>query len=299
MDDQQPQIGVPVQLQSGVRRILAPNPSPMTYWGTNTYLVGQNSVAVIDPGPDDPAHIEAICRAAPKVSHIICTHAHVDHTAGVQTLAEATGAPVYAYGPAHRGQSELMKSLVAQGLTSGGEGVDHGFAPDVQLEDGEVIEGDGWALDLMWTPGHIGNHISLALGDAVFTGDHVMGWATSIVSPPDGDMGAFLASCDRLLKRPSDRIYYPGHGLPVENPHDRVKWLVAHRKEREAQILQHLKIAAHTPHELVERIYADIPKALYPAAERNVFAHLIDLHERKLVTVEGAVKVGQSFALSA
>lgn len=295
MDNQPPKIGQPEQLQHGVRRILAPNASPMTYWGTNTYLVGQDAVAVIDPGPNDPAHLAAIQQAAPNITHIIVTHAHVDHTAGVAALAQAAGAPVYAFGPADRGQSDLMRALVAQGLTSGGEGVDRDFAPDVQLEDGQVIEGPDWQLQVIWTPGHIGNHISLRYGDAVLTGDHVMGWATSIVSPPDGDMGAFLASCDRLLAHSGDRVYYPGHGDPVTDPHDRVRWLIAHRKEREAQILSELRAGPMMPHQLVEIIYADIPKALFPAAERNVFAHLIDLHEREIVAVKGPVKVNQKF----
>ena len=259
------------KLERGIQRIIAPNASPMTYWGTNTYLVGQNSCAVIDPGPNDMSHFETIIEAAgglDRITHIFVTHAHVDHSLGARTLAKMTGAPIYAYGPAHRGQSNLMTRLVADGLSSGGEGIDADFYPNVQLEDCETICGDGWTLEAIWTPGHISNHICLAFGDAVFSGDHVMDWSTSIVSPPDGDVGAFLESCEKLIAR-NDRIFYPGHGEPVTNPQERTRWLIDHRRQRERQIVDVLKSGPKSPTEIVRVIYTDIPVALYAAAERN------------------------------
>ncbi len=286
-------------LESNIKRLIAPNPSPMTHWGTNTYLVGQDSFAVIDPGPNDHSHFEAILEAAggkERISHIFVTHAHADHSLGARPLADITGAPIYAYGPAHRGQSSLMTRLVAEGLSSGGEGVDDEFNPDFLLDDGDVVSGDGWTLSAVWTPGHISNHICLALGDAVFSGDHVMDWATSIVSPPDGDVGAFLASCEKLLAR-NDRVYYPGHGDPVTNPQARTRWLIEHRRLRESQIIDVLKTGPQTPRGIVTQVYTDIPSALYGAAERNVFAHLIDLVERNVVSCDGPIRVVETYEL--
>lgn len=287
MTDDKPKTGVAVEMEAGIRRILAPNASPMTYWGTNTYLVGTNEVAVIDPGPLDQAHFDAI-RAATDggaaVTHIVVTHSHVDHSLGAPELARQLNVPTVAYGPATKGMSPLMRRLTEEGLESGGEGVDHAFTPDLILEDGETLSGEGWQLEAIWTPGHLSNHISLAMGDAVFTGDHVMDWATSIVSPPDGDVGAFLASCEKLLKR-DDRIYYPGHGNPVTEPAKRTQWLIDHRKEREGQIVELLQTGPQSPQEIVGIIYADVPITLHGAAKRNVFAHLIDLYERDVVMV--------------
>ena len=297
--DEVPEIGVAVEVENGIRRILAPNASPMTHYGTNSYLIGEAEVAVVDPGPADSHHIEALIQAAGgenKISHIVVTHAHVDHSLGVAELSARTGAPVYAFGPADRGQSDLMKRLVVEGMHSGGEGIDSAFMPDVQLEDGDRIVGKEWVLDVIWTPGHIGNHVCLAMGDVVLTGDHVMQWATSIVSPPDGDVGAFLNSCQKLLQR-SNRLFLPGHGENVLEPHERTQWLVDHRKERESQILSVLEMGHQTPMDIVEKIYVDIPKALFGAAERNVFAHLIDLCERKIVTSDGLVRVASRYGL--
>lgn len=295
-----PESGVAVEVQDGIRRVLAPNASPMTYHGTNSYLIGEQEVAIVDPGPADSAHIDALITAAggaDRITHVIVTHAHVDHSQGVTMLAEKTGAPVYAFGPADRGQSDLMKRLVQEGMHSGGEGVDHGFTPDIQLEDGVQISGAEWNLDVIWTPGHIGNHVCLAMGDVVLSGDHVMQWATSIVSPPDGDVGAFLNSCEKLLTR-DDRIYLPGHGENVDDPKGRTQWLIDHRKEREAQIVGVLDGGTYTPMEIVAKIYTEIPPALYGAAERNVFAHLIDLCERGLTASEGQVRVASRYKLA-
>lgn len=295
-----PPVGVLEQLEPGIRRILAPNPSPMTYWGTNTYVVGEGQVAVIDPGPDEPAHLQAILDGllpGEEVSHILVTHAHLDHSPLARPLSEATGAPVLAYGDALAGRSDVMTDLVAGGLTSGGEGVDAGFRPDETLADGERIHGDGWHLDTIWTPGHFANHLCFAFADAVFTADHVMGWASSLVSPPDGDLTAFMASCRKLAAR-SDRIYYPGHGTPVADPAARITWLITHRLGRETQILDTLALGPGTVSSLTEAIYTDTPAALIPAARRNVFAHLIDLTTRGLTRAEPGLSEAADFSLT-
>ena len=295
-----PPAGVMEQLEPGIRRILAPNPSPMTYWGTNTYVVGEGRVAVIDPGPADTGHLQAILDGlAPgeEVSHILVTHAHLDHSPLARPLAEATGAPVLAYGDALAGRSEVMAELVAGGLTSGGEGVDAGFAPDETLNDGDTVHGDSWSLDALWTPGHFANHLCFALGDAVFTADHVMGWASSLVSPPDGDLTAFMTSCRKLAAR-NDRVYYPGHGAPVTAPTQRINWLITHRMGREAQILAALEAGPATVATLTQAIYTDTPPALIPAARRNVFAHLIDLTTREKTRADPTLSEAANFSLT-
>lgn len=293
-----PPVGEMQQMEPGIRRILAPNPSPMTYWGTNTYVIGTGRVAVLDPGPADPGHMQAILDGlAPgeTVSHILVTHAHLDHSPLARPLADATGAPVLAYGNALAGRSRVMRDLVAGGLTSGGEGVDADFTPDEVLSDGEVITGADWQVETLWTPGHFANHLCFAMGDAVFTADHVMGWASSLVSPPDGDLTAFMTSCRKLAAR-ADRVYYPGHGDPVTDPKTRIDWLITHRLTREAQILRQLDQRPQDIPSLTEAIYADTPPALLPAARRNVFAHLIDLHSRAMVEAKPRLEEGAKFS---
>jgi len=267
----------PEDVTAEVRRLLAPNPSPMTERGTNSWLVGRNSVAVIDPGPADAAHVDRIVAACPGgISHIIVTHAHRDHSGGAPLLAARCGAPVLAFGPVGAGRTALMERLAAEGLTGGGEGVDAGFAPDRDVADGEDIVGEGWRLRAHWTPGHFGNHMSLALGRTVFTGDHVMGWATSLVSPPDGDLTQFMDSCRRLLAL-APGMLLPGHGAPVADGAGRIREIVAHRQGRTAQIRSALGDRPLTVPALTRAIYTEVAPALLPAAERNVFAHLIAL----------------------
>ncbi|MCT8329098.1 MBL fold metallo-hydrolase [Albidovulum sediminis] len=283
--------------EPGLRVLRAPNPGPMTHSGTNTYILGEGRVAVIDPGPALAPHLAAILAAlAPgeKVSHILVTHSHADHSPLARPLAEATGAPVLAFGDAAAGRSPRMADLALEGALGGGEGVDAAFRPDVAIGDGAVIDGDGWTLRAIHTPGHIGNHLCLAWGDRVFSGDHVMGWATSLVSPPDGDMGAYMQSLDRLAAEGAARLF-PGHGDPVDDPAARIAALAAHRREREAQILAALAGGAADVPALAARIYTDTPAALLPAATRNVLAHLVDLMDRNLVECDGTPGTASRF----
>ncbi len=295
-----PPTGQPELIAPDIRRLLAPNPSPMTHWGTNTYLIGKTDIAVIDPGPQNSAHLRAILAAltpAQRITHVFVTHAHLDHSPLARPLADATGAKVLAYGNAQAGRSEVMQDLVAGGLTDGGEGVDHDFTPDIYLEDAEVIHGESWSLTALWTPGHMANHMCFDVQGLVFTGDHVMGWASSLVSPPDGDLAAFMASCARLARR-QDKAYLPGHGAVVTDPVARIEWLIRHRQEREAAIISKLKREPATVTRLTRQIYTDIPPALLPAANRNVFAHLIDLQTRGQVAANPCLEFGATFTLN-
>lgn len=272
-------------LEPGLRRITAPNPSPMTLHGTNTFLLGERDIAVIDPGPAIDSHMQAILAAlgpGQRISHIFVTHSHLDHSPLARALSDATGAPVLAAGPSDWGRSRTMQMLAAAGGIGGGEGVDADFAPDRQIADGEVIRGEDWQIEVLHTPGHMANHLSFAWNGALFSGDLVMGWSTSLISPPDGDLTAFRTSLTRLAAR-GDRLYYPAHGEAVPDPAGRCRDLLDHRTGREAQILAALKSGPATPADLTARIYADLDTRLAPVAERNVLAHLIDLVERKLV----------------
>lgn len=294
-----PTPGDPVLLEPGVRRILAPNPSPMTHRGTNTYLVGEGDVALIDPGPNDRAHLASILssmRPGERITHIFVTHSHLDHSGLAAPLARATGAPVLAFGASDAGRSPIMTELLKNGLESGGEGSDRGFLPDETLADEEEVHGADWSISALWTPGHFGNHMCFTFGSALFSGDHVMGWASTMVSPPDGDIAAFMESTEMLSRR-SDRIFYPGHGGPITSPVDRATELVAHRRAREAQILQALADAPAGVSEITRRIYVDTPPQLLPAAQRNVFAHLIDLVSKSVVLASPNLSTQAKFSL--
>ncbi|WP_419738035.1 MBL fold metallo-hydrolase [Ruegeria sp.] len=292
-----PPAGVAQELDPGLRRILAPNPSPMTYRGTNTYLLGTRDLAVIDPGPLCDAHLEAILDALTpdqRISHILVTHTHLDHSPLAAPLSARTGAPILAFGGPEAGRSAVMTDLAKSGMVQGGEGIDTAFRPDIELADGELITGDDWQLEVIHAPGHLGNHIALAWGDVCFTADHVMGWASSLVSPPDGDLTDFMAACHRLQQRDWS-VFHAGHGAPIENPAERLEWLIQHRLGREAQILAALADRQGSARQLAERIYTDTPKALLPAAERNVLAHLIDLAGKSKVTYDGPIASGAVF----
>ena len=299
MSNEPPKAGVPVRLEDGLSCVLAPNPSPMTYWGTNTYLLGTDSLAVIDPGPLDDEHLAALVAAIADrpVSHILVTHSHLDHSPLARALSEETAAPIYAFGDSYSGRSEIMKTLAASGEMGGGEGVDHDFKPDVQLTDGEVINGDGWQLTAMHTPGHFGNHLSFLWGNAAFTGDHLMGWASSLVSPPDGDLTDFMASCAVLSKTTMTRAY-SAHGAPILDAQSRLADLVSHRLTREAEILAALRTGPATPADLTTRIYHDVAKPLLPMAQRNVLAHLVNLTQRKKAQPISPLSAATQFVLT-
>ncbi|WP_170570594.1 MBL fold metallo-hydrolase [Ruegeria atlantica] len=296
-DDFNPPAGTAIELQLGLRRILAPNPSPMTFRGTNTYLLGTGELAVIDPGPLSESHLHAILDAVQpgqRISHIVVTHTHLDHSPLARPLAERTGAPILAFGGPEAGRSTVMTRLALDGLAGGGEGIDTTFVPDIELPDGAQITGDNWQLEVVHTPGHLGNHIALAWGDVCFTGDHVMGWASSLVSPPDGDLTDFMEACYRLRTRDWS-VFHAGHGAPIKDPAARLDWLIKHRQTREAQILSALEDRPGTARDLAKRIYVDTPAALLPAAERNVFAHLIDLVGKSQIAPEGKLSKDARF----
>lgn len=296
-DDFNPTPGVPCALAPSLRRLLAPNPSPMTYRGTNTYLLGQTDIAVIDPGPLNDAHLDAILAAlqpGQRVSHIFVTHSHLDHSPLAAPLSARTGAPILAFGGPQAGRSAVMTQLAQRGLAGGGEGIDTDFRPDIELADGETVATDDWQLEVIHTPGHLGNHVALAWGDVCFTADHVMGWASSLVSPPDGDLTDFMAACHRLRARDWS-VFHAGHGAPITQPAERLDWLIDHRLGREAQILDTLSQGPATAHELAQRIYTDTPKALLPAAERNVFAHLVDLTGKSRIAPDATLSATARF----
>lgn len=256
--------------------ILAPNPSPLTGPGTNTFLIGDRHVAVIDPGPDDPGHRQAILDAGKgRISHIFVTHAHLDHSAGAASLSRETGAPVIAFGDALAGRSPVMRRLAADGGVGGGEGLDHSFAPDILLRDGEMFETPDWSLRAHHTPGHAGNHLCFQLDDLLFCGDIVLGWSSTLISPPDGDLGDYFRSLERIGAIESRRLL-PAHGAAIDDPAARLAELAAHRRERTAQILAALRNGPADAAGLAASIYQVSP-ALMPAAARNVLAHLLAL----------------------
>jgi glyoxylase-like metal-dependent hydrolase (beta-lactamase superfamily II) len=268
------------QVAPGIRRLLAPNPSPFTFTGTQTYVVGEGEVAVIDPGPDESEHIQALMGALDRerVTAILVTHTHRDHSPGSRPIAAATGAPIVGCAPL---------AIPDEGPRPDAA-FDFDYRPDVVLADGGRVAGEGWTLEAVATPGHTSNHLCFALleAGALFTGDHVMGWSTTIVSPPDGDMAAYMQSLDRLLAR-DDRVYYPTHGPAVDNPRVHVQALIDHRRMREAQILEQLEAGEGRIAEMVAKLYTDTDPALFPAAERSVLAHLIDLEQRGRATFDG------------
>ena len=267
--------GLTEQLEPRVRRVLAPNPSPYTYTGTQTYLVGSaGRLAVIDPGPDDPAHIDALMEAIgdAQVAAIMCTHTHRDHSPAAAPLAIRTGAPIVGCAPLALDDSGPRADA----------SFDRTYAPDRVLADGESMTGSDWTLTAVHTPGHTSNHLCFALEEsgALFTGDHVMGWSTSVIVPPDGDMSAYMASLDKLQSR-EDRVYYPAHGPQINNPRQLVRGMIGHRRQRENQIVRLL--SEHGPLTaagFVPRMYKGLDPRLAGAAEMSVTAHLIDLERR-------------------
>ena len=281
----EPAYGEPVPVAPGVARLTVNNPSAFTFHGTNSYIVGADTLAIIDPGPEDEAHLRALIKAirGRPVSHILVSHTHVDHSPLAARLAAETGAKVLAEGP-HRPARPLRIGEVNPLDASG----DTAFAPDAVLADGELVDGDGWALRAIFTPGHTANHLAFALEGTgiLFSADHVMAWSTSIVAPPDGAMADYMASLDRLLER-DDAVYLPGHGGPVKQPAAFLRGLKAHRKMRERAILERLKSGDRTIPEMVAAIYREVDPRLHGAAGLSVLAHLEDLVGRGVVAVEG------------
>lgn len=274
-----------------IRRVTAKNPGGFTFHGTGTYIVGSGQLAVIDPGPDDPAHIDAILAATrgETITHILVTHTHMDHSPGARPLKARTGAPILAFG-GHQGEAGDAGVAVE-------EGADTGFAPDIQLHDGSKITGNNFTFTALHTPGHMSNHLCFELAEerALFTGDHVMGWSTSVVVPPDGDMDSYLGSLERLAAR-DDAVLIPTHGGPVGGPHDPlsrqpqhfVRQLIDHRRAREAQILALLSGGPKTIPDMVRVIYAQVDVRLHGAAGQSMLAHLISLERAGRVHHDGA-----------
>ena len=266
------------QLEPGIARILAHNPSAFTYFGTQSYLVGAHEVAVIDPGPDLPEHLDALEQAigGRPVTAIMCTHTHRDHSPAARPLAEATGAPIIGCAP-------LALETVGPRADASFDG---DYAPDRLLQDGEEVDVDGKPILAVATPGHTSNHLCFAYEGALFTGDHVMGWSTTVVVPPDGDMAAYMQSLDKLRQR-EDRIYYPAHGPAVTNPQQYVRGLIGHRMQREKQILKLVGEQARDIPDIVASAYPGLDPRLVTAAGGSVYAHLLDLERRGLVQPDG------------
>lgn len=275
-------------LEPDLRLIRAPNPSPLTGDGTNSYILGRAAQIVIDPGPEDAAHLARLMAALADggpVEAILVTHTHLDHSPLAHALSTATGAPVMGFGTALAGRSARMQALAASGMVSSGESVDLRFRPDRVLAHGETVSCGPETLRALWTPGHFGNHLCFEWRGAVFSGDHVMGWSTSLVAPPDGDMAAYRASLERLHSVGARRLY-PGHGDPVPDPAARIAELCLHRAARERAIVTALDEGPLDIGRIVARVYTQTPPALHRAAARNVLAHLIDLEARGLVRAD-------------
>ena len=298
--DYDPAFGADVRLSPLVRRVLARNPSPFTFHGTGTYIIGRDRLAVIDPGPEDEAHLNAIMAAVGNaaVTHILITHTHSDHSPLARQLKGRTGAKTYGFGP--HGARRHADGVQME------EASDIGFKPDVTVRDGDIIAGEGWTFECVFTPGHTSNHMCFALKDekAFFPGDHVMGWSTTVVGPPDGDMRAYMRSLEKLTKR-DDAVYYPTHGAPVGGPHDRlarnpqdyVRILAEHRRDREAQILDAIGRGLHEIPAMVAHMYSDVDKRLHPAAAMSVFAHLVAMTEDRRVVTDGAPRPNGTYRL--
>ena len=276
-----------------VRRVIAKNPSAFTFHGTGTYIIGEGKVAVIDPGPIDEAHISAIDEALGDevVTHMLITHTHMDHSPAARLLARRRPAATYGFGPHGAGK-------VAEGVQVE-EGGDMEFRPDVQVGHGDVIDGDGWSVECVYTPGHTSNHLCFSLREerALFSGDHVMGWSTSVISPPDGDMKSYMDSLDLLLER-DDEVYWPTHGPAITSPKAHVQAFIEHRRERERQILDFLANGPAHIADMVPTMYAAVPVGLHPAAARSVFAAMQFLVERGDVACDGELAVESRFRLA-
>ncbi len=278
------------QVSPMIRRVICNNPGAFTFKGTGTYIIGKGNVAVVDPGPLDDDHIAALLAAldGETVTHQIITHTHRDHSPAAAPMKIATSAPTYGYGP-HHGNQRAPKVE---------EGGDWDFRPDHVVQDGDVIEGNGWTLEAVHTPGHTSNHLCFALKEenALFSGDHVMGWSTSVISPPDGDMAHYLHSLRKLLDR-EDAMFWPTHGSPIKDPKPFVRAFLEHREEREVAIRKCIADGHRTIEAMVPIIYKDVDKRLYRAAGRSVLAHLIQMQDEERVRCDGPADVDSVFDL--
>ncbi|MBA8835603.1 MULTISPECIES: MBL fold metallo-hydrolase [Rhizobium] len=284
-----------VPVVSGVERVTVNNPGPFTFFGTNSYIVGSSSVAVIDPGPEDEAHFQALMAALAgrAVTHIFVSHTHRDHSPLARRLQAATGAVTVGQGP-HRPARPLRDGEI----NPFAESSDLSFVPDITLGDGETLSGDGWALSAVLTPGHTANHAAFALAgrDILFSGDHVMAWSTSIVAPPDGSMADYMASLERLIAR-DDRLLLPGHGGPVTEPSTFLRALKAHRLKREQAVLARVQAGDTGIAEMVKVIYRDTDPKLHGAAALSVLAHIENLMERGEIAADGPPSLAATYRL--
>ena len=286
--------GVASRLSPKIRRVIANNPSAFTYTGTGTYIVGHGKVAVIDPGPADEGHIQAILQATrgEEITAIVITHTHNDHSPGSALLQPSTSAKTYGFGP-HGAGKNTEDSVVVE------EGGDMAFQPDEVVQDGDVISEGDWQLQCVHTPGHTSNHICYRLTEerVLFTGDHVMGWSTSVISPPDGDMADYMASLNLLLTG-EDKVYWPTHGPSITRPKEHVNAFIGHRKDREQQILAQLRSGKRSISDMVPDMYRDVNPGLYPAAARSVFAAMLYLVERGIVKSDNVPAQDAEFYLA-
>jgi len=294
--DFEPRHGEPVEIRPGVRRVTAANEGPFTFRGTNTFLIGTKNLAVLDPGPADAAHVDALMRAigGAEVSHILLTHTHRDHSDAAALVKQRTGAPVVSGG----------KNRVERPPPSGEDvrldaGTDHGFAADRMLADGDFVDVGRYRLEAVATPGHAANHLAFALvgTETLFSGDHVMGWSTTVVAPPDGSMADYMRSLDRLLARP-EKLYLPAHGGPIAHGPDHVRALKAHRVMRENAIVDNLRAGAGSVPELVARVYAGLDPRLAGGAALSTLAHLEDLVVRGIVASDGPPALDRRYWLA-
>ncbi len=326
--DIDPAYGDVVELSPLIRRVVCKNPGRFTFKGTGTYIVGRGEVAVIDPGPKDEDHIAALLAAVAgeEVTHIVITHTHGDHSPGAGPLQTATGAKTYGFGPhpvvppeaaaaftpttwktleptpeeLEELKASMPKKATKEGHAEQEEPSDVNFAPDVELAHGETIEGGNWTLEGVYTPGHISNHMCFGLREesALFTGDHIMGWSTTVVPPPDGSMADYMASLELVQKREGDRVYYPTHGPPIDLPGEFVASLIQHRLDREQQILTCLASGPKTIPEMVTAMYTDTtPHILHMAAGQSVLSQLVWLVEKQAVAASSTALADATYSL--
>ncbi|MBE05142.1 MAG: MBL fold metallo-hydrolase [Gammaproteobacteria bacterium] len=282
--------GIATTVAPGIRRVMANNPGPFTYHGTGTYIVGSGNVAVIDPGPSLTEHVDALVSEleGERVEHILITHTHLDHSPAAALLKNKTGSPTYGFGPHGADKGPAVE-----------EGADYNFVPDIALLDGHIIEGDGYTFEAIHTPGHTSNHVCFELKGTgiLFSGDHVMGWSTTVVSPPDGDMAVYRASLKSLIGRDND-TYLPTHGPKIIDPQSHLNSLIAHRDSRESSILDCLENKKSKIHDIVKELYKDLDPRLHKAAQRSILAHLIQLINEGKITADNAnVGVNSEFKL--